>query len=162
VRVPIVIDFSQTGSGRYAFLGARLILTEFSIGVIGSLALGVFTLRRSHSLGGVALGVYLLCIGMNYMPLLVYAISLVRLDSARFEIAEEAADKRRMFRKYRRQSLLLLVPLAVPILAAASELHRNTSMEYQYSSPRQILVQRPTLPLLILYSHTRSLGLVLC
>ena len=92
--------------------------------MVGSVGLGVFTLLRSHSAGGIALGSYLLCIGINYVALLLYAISLVRGDSARCEIAEESTDKRRMFRKYRRQSLLLLVPLAVPILALVRELHR--------------------------------------
>jgi hypothetical protein len=65
-----------------------------------------------------------------------------RLDSARCEIAEENTDKRRIFRKYRRQSLLLLVPLAVPILALARELHRKTSTEFPSSSRPETLVQR--------------------
>ena len=125
-----------------AFVGSRIILAEFSIGVFGALALGVLTLLRSHSVGGIALGLFLLCIGINYVPLLLYAISLVRLDSARHEIADEATDKPRMFRKYRRQSMLLLVPLAVPILALARELHPNRSTQFPRSSQRETLVQR--------------------
>src|SRR5882724_7225615 len=38
--------------------------------------------------------------------------------SAPQEIADELSEKHRMFRKYRRQSLLLMVPLVVPILAS--------------------------------------------
>lgn len=124
-----MIDFRKLAAVDIAFLGSRLILAEFSVGVFASLALGVFTLLRSHSVGGIALGSYLLCIGINYVPLLLFAIRLVRLDSARYEIAEEMTDERRMFRKYRRQSLLLLVPLAVPVLVAARELKRNPSSE---------------------------------
>jgi hypothetical protein len=63
-----------------------------------------------------ALGAYLLCIGVNYVPLLLHAISLVRHGAANQEIADEMSEKHRMFRKDRRQSLLLLVPLVVLIL----------------------------------------------
>ena len=137
-----MVDFRKLAAVDIAFLGPRLILAEFSVGVFGSLALGVFTLVRTRSVAGIALGCYLLCVGINYVPLLLYAISLVRLDSARYEIAEEATEENQMFRKYRRQSLLLLVPLAVPILALARELHRNTSTEVPSSSQRETPVQR--------------------
>lgn len=136
------MDFRKLAAVDIAFLGPRIIIAEFSLGVFGSLALGVFTLLRSRSVGGIALGCYLLCIAFNYVPLLLYAISLVRLDSACHEIAEETTDKRRMFRKYRRQSLLLLVPLAVPILAATHELHPNTASVQPISPKRETVVQR--------------------
>ena len=124
------------------FLGPRIILAEFSLGVFGSFALGVLTLLRSHSLRGIALGSYLLFIGINYVSLLLYAISLVRHNSAKDEIADELTEKRRMFRKYRRQSLLLLVPLAVPILALALAFHRNKPPERSSSFQSDTLVQR--------------------
>jgi hypothetical protein len=76
-----VIDFRKLAALDIVFLGSRLILAEFSIGVVGSLALGLFALIRSHSVGGIALGSYLLFIGINYVPLLVYAISIVRLGA---------------------------------------------------------------------------------
>jgi hypothetical protein len=37
--------------------------------------------------------------------------------TARDEIADELDDKQRLFRKYRKQSLYLLVPLVAPIAA---------------------------------------------
>ena len=112
-----MIDLRRLAAVDIAFLGSRFILAEFSIGVVGSLCLGVLTLVRTHSLGGTVLGAYLLCMGVNYVPLLLHAISLVRHGTAQEEIADELPEKRKMFRKYRRQSLLLLVPLVVPILA---------------------------------------------
>jgi hypothetical protein len=112
-----VIEIRRLAAVDIAFLGPRFILAEFSIGVFGSLALGVLTLVRTHSLGGTVFGAYLLCIGVNYAPLLVHAIDLVRHGTAHQEIAGELPEKDRMFRKYRRQSLLLLVPLVVPIVA---------------------------------------------
>jgi hypothetical protein len=112
-----VIDIRRLAAVDIASLGSRFILVEFSIGAFGSLSLGVLTLVRTHSLGGTVFGAYLLCIGVNYLPLLVHAIDLARHGTARQEIADELPEKHRMFRKYRRQSLLLLVPLVVPILA---------------------------------------------
>jgi hypothetical protein len=112
-----VIDIRRLAAVDIAFLCSRFILAEFSIGVFGSLGLGVLTLVRTHSFGGTAFGAYLLCIGINYVPLLLHAVSIVRHGTANQEIADEMPDKRRMFRKYRRQSLLLLLPLVVPILA---------------------------------------------
>lgn len=138
----VVIDFRNLAAVDIAFLGSRLVLAEFSIGVFGSLVLGLLTLLRSHSVGGIALGTYLLSIGINYVPFLLDAVSLVHLDSARYEIAEETMGKRRMFRKYKRQSLLLLVPLVVPILAVARELHRNPSPQQPSSFHHETRVQR--------------------
>jgi len=100
-----------------SFLGPRLILTEFSVGVLGCLALGSLTLVQTQSLGGRLAGIYLLGLGFNYVPLLFHAISIIRSGAASEEIAEELIDQRNTFRKYRTQSLLLLLPFVVPILA---------------------------------------------
>jgi hypothetical protein len=62
-------------------------------------------------------GVYLITLGVNYVPMLFHAIDLVRKGSARHEISEVATDRQRLFRKYRGQSLWLLVPLVAPIVA---------------------------------------------
>jgi hypothetical protein len=121
----VAIDIRKLAAVEIVFLGSRFILAEFSIGMLGSLALGAFTLLRSHSLRGVAFGSYLLFIGVNYVPLLLHAISLVRHNNARNEIADELTEKRGMFRKYRQQSLLLLVPMVVPSLALVQWFHRS-------------------------------------
>jgi len=77
------------------FLGARLIIAEYAIGVLVAPALGVLTLLRSSSSWQLALGIYLILLGINY----------------------ELADKRQAMAKYRRQSVFLLVPLVVPVIA---------------------------------------------
>lgn len=152
-------DFRKLAAVDMAYLGPRLVLAEFSIGVFGSFALGVFALVRSRSLGGIALASYLLSIGINYVPLLLYAVNLARLQTAHYEIAEETVDKRRMFRKYRRQSLLLLVPLAVPILALVREVHRNTSSQQAPSLERETLILRhPVLAYFVLTYAISWLG----
>jgi hypothetical protein len=64
----------------------------------------------------------LLCVARD--PLLVYAVAITRGQSARAEMGDELIDERRAMAKYRRQSILLLVPLLVPILALARERRR--------------------------------------
>src|ERR1700732_398278 len=103
------------------FLGPKLILTEFGLGALGSALVGILTLRagiyRFHSPRMIVLGAYLLFLGINYVPLLLHAIDMVCHGGAGQEIADELGDKRAAFRKYRRQSLLLLLPLLVPAAA---------------------------------------------
>lgn len=103
------------------FLGPKFILAEYAIAVVGGLFLGVFSLRaglmRTHATWQVLLGIYLLFLTLTYAVLLGYAIAMTRRGDAREEIADELDDKPAAFRKYRRQSLWLLVPLVVPVAA---------------------------------------------
>ena len=109
-----------------AFLGARFIIAEFAVGVLGPLALGVFIALRSHSVSGLLMGAYFLTLGVNYVPLLLYAVAISRAGSAAREIGDElAVDRRRARRKYRRGSMLLLIPLVVPVLAVIQERQRR-------------------------------------
>ena len=123
----VVIDIRTLAALDIAFLGPRLILIEFAAGVLLPIALGALTLARAGSLNGTLFGVYLMTLGINYVPLLLYAISIVRAGSEA-EIADELHDpsaRSTMFRRYRRQSLLLLVPLMVPMASAIQEWRRR-------------------------------------
>ena len=104
------------------FLGSRFIIIEFAVGAFLSAALGLFVLIRGHSFWQLALGIYLICVGINYLPMLAYAVSISNKERAQTELAGELANKRSAMAKYRGQSLLLLVPLVVPILALAHQL----------------------------------------
>ena len=99
------------------FLGSKFVIAEFAGGVVLCAALGTFVLFRSHSLKQLVLGLYLISLGINYLPMLVYALAITRADSARAEMGDELDNKRWAMTKYRRQSVLLLVPLLVPIVA---------------------------------------------
>ena len=101
------------------FLGPKIILAEFGLGVPVMFVLGTLSLRvgllRTHALWQIALGVYLLMLGINYIPMLWCAIDIARLGAAAAELRNELDDGPAAMRKYRRQSLWLLVPLAVPV-----------------------------------------------
>jgi len=106
------------------FLGSKLIISEFAGGVLLCIALGTFVLFRGHSFWQLILGLYLVSLGINYVPMLAYAIAITTKQSARAELGNELKDKRRAMAKYRRESILLLVPLLVPIVALAQERSR--------------------------------------
>jgi len=103
-----------------ALLGPRVIVGEFAGGVLLCTALGGFVLLRGHgSIPQCLLGLYLISLGINYVPMLVYAVAIGGTNSAREELGDELTNKREAMKKYRRQSLFLLVPLAVPIFGLA-------------------------------------------
>jgi hypothetical protein len=105
------------------FHGYRFILLEFGLGVPAMIALGLFVLSRAliggerPSVGGIALGAYVLSLALNYLPLLLHAIDLARKRSAHSEVERELEERGRAARRYGTQQLLLLVPLAVFVLA---------------------------------------------
>ena len=107
------------------FLGPKVIIGEFAGGVLLCSALGTFVLLRGHSYWQAMLGLYLISLGINYVPMLVYAVAIARGQSARAEMADELMNKRRAMAKYRRQSTLLLVPLLVAILAIVQQRRKS-------------------------------------
>ena len=106
-----------------AWHGPRLILWEFGIGVIGPAALGLLSLRYmvAHGLSLLSwpglLGVELLAIALNYVPLLVHALRLrryrSRLQSTKSYIEMDSTEAR----SYGVRQLWLLVPGAVVLFA---------------------------------------------
>lgn len=124
----MIVNIRKLAAIDISFLGPWVILTEFAIGVLGPFVLGGLTLRMALRHGWplnlTLFGTYLLSLGLNYIPLLLHAVSLVLSQSVSDEIADELSDRRIAFRKYRRQSLYLLVPLVVPIAAILQQWQR--------------------------------------
>ena len=81
-------------------------------------ALGVFVLLLGRGTPAeIALGFYFISLGLNYVPMLVYAVAINKTKSAGTVLGNELDDKRAAMTTYRRQSIWLLVPLIVPIVA---------------------------------------------
>jgi hypothetical protein len=115
------------------FHGRVFILAEFSFGVFFSVGLGAFLTSVGFfvawgTLWQGLLGCYVLCIALNYVPLFIYAIRLAKHGNAREVVAFELEHKAFYARKYTLQSLLLLLPLVVPILALYQERQPKTTV----------------------------------
>jgi hypothetical protein len=113
------------------FHGPRLILAEFSLAVVLCIVLGMFSLvsffrSTERPLFTALLSALLLSIALNYVPLLLYAIRIVRRNTAHQEVAFELEHQDASARKYAVQSVLLVLPLAVPILAISQEFRNRT------------------------------------
>jgi hypothetical protein len=99
------------------FLGFKVVFAEYLCGVLLCVVLGFFVLLRTNSVSQILLGAYLIFLGINYVPMFAYALAIGNRQKAQAEVAEELSNRRVAMSKYRRVSLLLLVPLLVPIVA---------------------------------------------
>ncbi len=100
------------------YRGRQRTLLEFGFGFLFLVAVGVafLFLARSPSVATEALGVYLAFLGLNYAPLLAYVVSIGTVKKAQEEAAFELAHQEVYRKKYGVQQVLILVPLAVPLL----------------------------------------------
>ncbi len=94
----------------------RVILAEFGFGTIGSAALGAWALSWGDAVG-VILGVWLLGLAANYLPLTMHVLSLWRQPALREEL--EGLDLHAEIRHYTRAQVWVLVPFWVAGLALA-------------------------------------------
>jgi hypothetical protein len=99
-----------------AWLGARFIVAEYALGIVLPLALGSLSLRGPFG-WPTLMGVWLVGIAANYIPMLLYAVSLARAGTAKAEAQPEMANVKR----YSLQQAMLLVPLLVCIVALVQE-----------------------------------------
>ncbi len=127
-----IINIRKLAALDLVFHGSRLILAEFALAVmvcggLGGFGLLAFFRNPSHPLLTLILGLVLCCIALNYVPLLLYAISIVRHKSAQQEVALELEHKETYARKYTLQSVwLLLLPLVVPLLSLVQEIQKHS------------------------------------
>ena len=109
-----------------ALHGKRFILTEFSAGVILPAALGAYTLFIGHSSFETLLGVYLILLGLNYLPLLIYAFARSRRTIEGIEYSESMPNLKQEIKTYGVQQAIILIPFAVPAIAFIQELTKET------------------------------------
>jgi hypothetical protein len=120
--MPRLIEIRKLAAVDMAWLGTRLIVAEYAFGVVLPLTLGVLTLRRTllaaqPSPFQLVLGIWLLGIAANNVPLFLYAVSLARSGTAKAEGTPELPRARR----YGLQQVMILVPLFVVALAIIQE-----------------------------------------
>ena len=117
----VALDVRKLAALDMAVHGKRFIVIEFGVGVLGCAALGGLSVSagiRSGVTWELLLGLLLLWIALNYVPLLIHAIDLARSGTARHEAANEI-DHPELIRPYTFRQLWILVPLAVVIMDIA-------------------------------------------
>ncbi len=131
VKSETFINVRKLAALDIVFHGPRLILAEFALGMVVCTILGLWSfLSPVHTPFMIIIGCFFLWVTLNYVPLLLYAISIVRSKSAHQEVAFELAHKDTYSRKYTLQTtMLLLVPLVLPLLAVYQEMHHRSHQE---------------------------------
>lgn len=111
------------------FHGSRNILLEFAIGLVITGLLGAWLIYRElapgsvQSIGNVILGAALLGIGLNYLPLLLYAIQISRQKRPEQVVAAEIAHPEVYRQMYAVQSVFfILIPFALLSLAVIQKI----------------------------------------
>ncbi|WP_328534487.1 hypothetical protein OG836_10890 [Micromonospora zamorensis] len=101
----------------------RIILAEFLVGVVAMVALGIWLLASSSSLGSRAIGLWFTGAGLNYAPLSIHAIALTRPGALDAELT--GVDVDRELRRYTVLQLWVFVPLALVVFAVRDALARR-------------------------------------
>jgi hypothetical protein len=118
-----LIEVRKLAAVDMAWLGTRVILAEYAIGVLLPLALGFITVRfslssPSPSTWQLLLGLWLIGIAANYFPLFLYAVSLARSHA----VQSEGKPEIRHARRYGVQQTIILVPFLVVVVSIIQEL----------------------------------------
>jgi hypothetical protein len=93
-----------------------VILAEFGLGTLGATAFGVWLLTWG-GVGGLVVGILLLGLAANYLPLTVHVLALWRPEALETELA--GVDLGAQLRHYTRAQVWVLVPFWIAGLAAA-------------------------------------------
>jgi hypothetical protein len=93
----------------------RIILAEFVLGLVLMVAVGIWMLFFTRSVGWWVLGAWFVGVGLNYLPLSLHALDLSRPGRLEAELA--GADLGAEGRLYTRVQLWVFVPLALVVFA---------------------------------------------
>jgi hypothetical protein len=121
-----MIDIRKLAALDMTLHGTRFIIAEFAVGIVLPLIFGFFSLRAGLS-GTVqvprqiVLGLWLIGVAVNYIPLFLYAVDLARKGTVKEEGQPELAHVKR----YSIQQAILFIPLIVAVLAIVQEASRR-------------------------------------
>ena len=112
------------------WLGARVILVEYSLGIVLPLLLGLISIRSGlfgpvHSDWQTVMGCWLVSIAANYIPLFIYAVLIARGGTVKEEGQPELAKAKR----YGVQQVIILVPFFAVVMAIVQERNRGQNVK---------------------------------
>ena len=118
-----MINIRKLAAVDMAWLGARVIIAEYFLGIVIPLILGWISIRAGLSqpvpiVWETALGFWLVSIGVNYIPLFTYAVLISRAGTVKEEGQPELAHAKR----YGVQQIIILIPFLVGVLALMQEI----------------------------------------
>src|SRR5262245_60787598 len=127
--MPKLIEIRKLAAVDMAWLGPRVVVAEYALGGILSLALGALTLRSTLSspqplAWRTFLGIWLVTVAANYVPLLLHAVSSFKAGT----VEAEGRSEVRHARRYGIQQVMILVPLLVVVIAVLQERRWRTSV----------------------------------
>jgi hypothetical protein len=105
-------------------LRRRVIVTEFLLGAGAVTALGVFVTASRSTPGWLVFGLWMAGVGLNYVPLALHALALLRGGRLDTELA--GADIRRELRYYTKAQFWIAVPLLFLPLALTQWAREDT------------------------------------
>lgn len=112
-----MIDPRKLAAIHIATLGPTFAIGNFAgLGLL-CLSLGGLILWHADSCQMLTFGFYFVCLCANYVVLLFFGLEINNRDRARSEIGDELSRQRSAMGEYRRQSMYILLPLVVPIVA---------------------------------------------
>ncbi len=119
-----MINIRKLAAVDMAWLGARIIIVEYALGIILPFILGLLSIRAglfglNQSGWEAVLGIWLISIAANYVPLFIYSVLIARGGTVKEEGQSEIAHARR----YGSQQVIILVPFMVVALAIIQERH---------------------------------------
>jgi len=117
-----MINIRKLAAVDMAWLGTRVIIAEYAIGIILPLILGLISIRAGlfglvHIGWDAALGIWLVTIAANYIPLFIYAILIARGGT----VKEEGQPEIALAKRYGAQQVIILVPFLVVVVAIIQE-----------------------------------------
>jgi hypothetical protein len=112
-----MIDPRKLAAIHVATLGPTFAISNFAGSALLCLSLGAVILWRANSFQLFTFGFYFVSLCINYAVMLHYALELNTRESVHSEISVELNKERGAMAEYRRQSIYLLLPIVVPIVA---------------------------------------------
>ena len=121
-----MIEVRKLAAIDMAWLGTRIVVVEYALGVILPLVLGIFSIRAGYaqpewSNWQTMLGIWLITISANYVPMFLYAVAIARAGT----VQEEGRPEFTRARRYGIQQVVLLIPLYVVVLSIMQERKRR-------------------------------------
>jgi hypothetical protein len=101
----------------------RIILAEFVLGALVALALGIWLVTVASTLGGRIFGIWVVGVGLNYVPLAIHAIDLTRPGKLDAELA--GVDTNRELRRYSVWQFWIFLPLSLIVFQLRDSLGRS-------------------------------------